>query len=235
MRSNVLHLEAYHVATPQPAVDMRASMAGSRVRRSIRRSLRIDPTRFGRSRRLRTDALFQGERRGPVAVVRSRLWSSSLPLQMALPACTGSAKNHRKCVSFVARSVELRLQIPTRSAASGVFEPFGPRSRLQLPKYPRVRRSARARLGPAASRFAPKAKGANGRRRETSAPRQSLLGLKRRRPAVLHNRWRIPPAGQCLGFRRIEAHAEVEVSLWSRQPVIFQIAARRLVLKIDLE
>jgi hypothetical protein len=144
----------------------------------------------------------------------------------------GSAKTMENTSALWPRSVcesgHDRQQAPSLSRS-------GPDPALQLPKYPRVRPSVPGRLGPTASRFAPKAKGANGRQRETSAPRQSLLGLKRCRPSVFDNWWWIPLAGQCLRFRCIEAHGEVEGSLWSRQPVTFQIATRRLVLKIDVE
>jgi len=113
----------------------------------------------------------------------------------ALPACASSAKNHRKYVSFVARPVG---RIRMRSAASAVFAPAG------APTPPFNFRNIREFVRRFAGDWARQRRDLHRRprgewpRRETSTPRQSLLGLKRRRPAVFHDRWRIPLAGQCL-------------------------------------
>lgn len=90
VRSDVLHLEAQHVATPQPVVDSRVNMAGLCVRPSIGSLLQVDPTRLGRNHGLWTDALFHVQRRGSVVGAASRLWSSSLSRRP--PARAGSAK-----------------------------------------------------------------------------------------------------------------------------------------------
>ena len=61
------------------------------------------------------------------------------------------------------------------------------------------------------------------------------LGRDARKPLNLHDRWRVPLAGQCIRLRAVETHGQVEAALWSRQPICLLVLSGALVLQIEIE